>query len=166
MRRSSSPTRGFPGTISGWPDDDVRAACVMPANLTPGSHNWSFVLHLGASWSPGLLFVSAPSVEAAQVPLAPVPVAPDEAVEGHYLWYVPQPRHERQGEEQDGGGACQVDRDQVYVGRIVKTRDLVPKGVQPEPGLAWVAARFVHDAPLVAFEVLGACLLSEELAVF
>jgi len=33
-------------------------------------------------------------------------------------------------------------------------RDLVPKGIEPQPGLAWVVARLVHHAPLVAREVL------------
>ena len=95
-----------------------------------------------------------------------VPVPPHHPVEGDDLGDIPQAGHKWQGQEQDGRRTGQVNGDQVDVGGIVEAGYLVPESVEPQPRLARVAARLVHDAPLATGQVLGAGLLGEVLAVF
>src|SRR5207342_3402099 len=68
---------------------------------------------------------------------------------------VAQAGDEGDQQKQDGGQAGEVDGDHVDVGGGGEAGHVVPQRVQPEPGLAGVAARLVHDPPLVAGQVHG-----------
>src|SRR5262249_43971793 len=57
--------------------------------------------------------------------------------------------------------AGEVDGDQVHVGGGGEAGHVVPQRVQPEPGLARIAARLVHDPPLVTGQVHGGGLVRE-----
>ena len=61
--------------------------------------------------------------------------------------------------------AGHVDGDHVDVGRVGPARHLVPQRVQPQPGLAGVAAGLVHDAPLAAGQAQRRGLVGEVGAV-
>src|SRR5258708_1143341 len=59
------------------------------------------------------------------------------------------------GGEEEGGQGGHVEGDHVDGGGVVPPGDLVPQGVEPQPGLAGVAAGLVHHAPLGAGQVHG-----------
>src|SRR5580658_2079496 len=75
--------------------------------------------------------------------VVPVPPAPNKAMNGDQARDVPQPGNERYRQEQDRGHPGEVNGYEVDIGGVVKTGDLVPKRVQPEPGLARIATGFV-----------------------
>ena len=67
-------------------------------------------------------------------------------------------------QELDGSHPGQVDSKEVDVGGI-EARELVAQRVEPGSGLARVAARLVHHAPLRADQVVGGGDVGEVLAV-
>src|ERR1019366_4569429 len=95
-----------------------------------------------------------------------VPVAPDQTVNWDQAGDVSQTGDERYGEEEDGRRPGQVDGNEVDVGGAAEARNLVPQGVEPEPGLTGVAAGLVHDPPLGTGEVIRRGLVREVLPVF
>ena len=79
-----------------------------------------------------------------------VVVAPDDVVDRYPSWYRADSGddgHEDEAEGQDHHGR---PHEGVSVARALERLDLVPHGVEPQPGLAGIAAGLVHHAPLVA----------------
>jgi hypothetical protein len=89
-------------------------------------------------------------------------------VKGNQARNVTEARNEGNGEEENGGYPRQIDGDQVDVGGVVESRNLIPQSVEPEPEprLAGVAAGLVHDAPLGTVEMVGERLVRKMLPVF
>src|SRR4051794_953370 len=86
----------------------------------------------------------------------PTPVVPpDQAVDPEVLRQGAQAGNPRQADEPDAEQDHQPPDLDVRVVRRREGRDLVPEGVEPQPWLTGIVARLVHDAPLVAAEVLG-----------
>src|ERR1700694_991263 len=80
--------------------------------------------------------------------------APDQAIDRYPARNVAQAGDERD-EDEPKAEDCHREYDkQVGVGSARVWRDLIPEGIQPEPGLSGIPAGLVHHAPLVANEVL------------
>src|ERR1035441_3330347 len=83
-----------------------------------------------------------------------VVLSPDHSIDASLTRYGAQPRDKGHEEQHDRQRHHETPDENVSVAARVEGRDLVPEGVQPQPGLAGVVARLVHHAPLITREVL------------